>query len=259
MDSARRRTISVLIPAYNEVLNLEGSVADALTACGEFEDYEILIVNDGSTDGTDALAEQLAARLDHVRVIHHAKNRGFGAAYSTALAEARMSYFTFVPGDHEVAPESVKAIFGEVGKADIVVPFHATPWKRPFMRRLLTRISTDQVNLLFGWNLKYYQGPAVYPTELARALPRTVQGFYFATEMLVHALDAGYSFVEIGLTHQERAYGRSKAVAWTNAANAQLTILRLWWDIRVRRQNDVPRAIRTESTEPTGALEGANL
>jgi glycosyltransferase involved in cell wall biosynthesis len=259
VDSARSRTISVLIPAYNEALNLEGSVADALAACDDFEDHEILIVNDGSTDGTGELAERLAAQLEHVRVIHHTKNRGFGAAYSTALAEARMSYFTFVPGDHEVAPESVKAIFGQVGKADMVVPFHATPWKRPFMRRALTRISTDQVNLLFGWNLKYYQGPAVYPTELARALPRTVQGFYFATEMLVHALDAGYSFVEIGLTHQERSYGRSKAVAWTNAANAQWTILRLWWDIRVRRHNDVPRAIRTEPAEPTGALEGANL
>ncbi|MBV9582031.1 MAG: glycosyltransferase family 2 protein [Chloroflexi bacterium] len=256
MDSARRRTISVLIPAYNEALNLQGSVEDALAACTDFEDYEILIVNDGSTDNTGELAEQLAAQLNHVRVIHHPRNRGFGAAYSTALAEARMSYYTFVPGDHEVAPESVKAIFGAVGKADMVVPFHATPWKRPFLRRALTRISTDQVNLLFGWNLKYYQGPVVYPTELARALPRTVQGFYFATEMLVHALDAGYSYVEIGLTHQERSYGRSKAVAVSNATSAQWIILKLWWDIRVRRRNDVPRAIRSE---PTGALEGANL
>jgi len=256
VDSARRRTISVLIPAYNEALNLQGSVEDALAACTDFEDYEILIVNDGSTDNTGELAEQLAAQLNHVRVIHHPRNRGFGAAYSTALAEARMSYYTFVPGDHEVAPESVKAIFGAVGKADMVVPFHATPWKRPFLRRALTRISTDQVNLLFGWNLKYYQGPVVYPTELARALPRTVQGFYFATEMLVHALDAGYSYVEIGLTHQERSYGRSKAVAVSNATSAQWIILKLWWDIRVRRRNDVPRAIRSE---PTGALEGANL
>jgi dolichol-phosphate mannosyltransferase len=259
VDSARRRTISVLIPAYNEAQNLEGSVWDALAACCDFEDYEILIVNDGSTDGTGALAEQLATPLDHVRVIHHAKNRGFGAAYSTALAEARMSYFTFVPGDHEIAPESVKRIFGEVGTTDMVVPFHATPWKRPFVRRALTWISTTQVNLLFGWNLKYYQGPVVYPTKLARSLPRTTPGFYFATEMLAHALDAGYSYVEIGLTHHERTYGRSKAVAWSNAASAQWTIFKLWWHIRVRHQNDVPRAIPTEPTEPTGALEGANL
>jgi glycosyltransferase involved in cell wall biosynthesis len=244
------------VPAYNEEQNLEGSVADALAACSDFDDHEILIVNDGSADGTRALADQLAGTLDHVRAIHHARNRGFGAAYSTALAEARMSYFTFVPGDHEIAPESVKRIFDEVGKADMVVPFHATPWKRPFLRRALTWISTTQVDLLFGWNLKYFQGPVVYPTELARLLPRTTQGFYFATEMLVHALDAGYSYVEVGLTHHERTYGRSKAVAWSNAANAQSAIFKLWWRIRVRCQNDVPHA---RATEPTGALEGANL
>jgi len=258
VDSTRRRTISVLIPAYNEVRNLEGSVSDALAACSSFEDYEILIVDDGSTDGTGELAEQLAATLDHVRVIHHSRNRGFSAAYGTALADARMSYFTFVPGDHEVARESVMQIFGGVGDADMVVPFHATPWKRPLARRVLTWISTTQVNLLFGWKLKYYQGPVVYPTKLARSLPRTTSGFYFATEMLVHALDAGYSYVEIGLTHNERTYGRSKAVAWSNATGAQWAIFKLWWRVRVLRRNDAPRATPTEPIEPTGALEGAN-
>jgi hypothetical protein len=157
-----------------------------------------------------------------------------------------LEYFTFVPGDHEVAAESVIAIFGQVGKADMVVPYHGTPWKRPVLRRALTWIATTQVNVLFGWHLKYYQGPAVYPTALARALPRTVQGFYFATEMLVHALNAGYSFVEVGLTHQERSYGRSKAVAWSNALNAQLTILRLWWEIRIQHCSSVPRAVEPE-------------
>jgi hypothetical protein len=77
--------------------------------------------------------------------------------------------------------------------------------------------------------------------------------------MLVHALDAGHSYVEIGLTHNERTYGRSKAVAWSNAASAQWAIFRLWWQVRVLRRNGVPRATPTEPTEPTGVLEGANL
>jgi glycosyltransferase involved in cell wall biosynthesis len=254
MDSSLGRSVSVFIPAYNEERNLEGAVRDVLDACRDFEDYEVLIVDDGSTDGTGAVADRLAQVHPRVRVLHHAQNRGFGAAYGTALAEARMAYFTFVPGDHEVAPESVKAIFNAVGRADIVVPYHGTPWKRPFFRRGLTWIATTQVNVLFGWRLKYYQGPAVYPTELARLLPRTVSGFYFATEMLVHALAAGYSWVEVGLIHQERSYGRSKAVAWSNAVNAQWTIVRLWWDIRVRRQSKVPSVARPE---PGSILEGA--
>jgi dolichol-phosphate mannosyltransferase len=256
VPTSRANSISVLIPAYNETQNLEPAVLDVLEACRDLDDYEVLIVDDGSIDGTGELADRLSATLPHVRALHHSQNRGFGAAYGTALAEARMAYFTFVPGDHEIAPESVIAIFAEVGKADLVVPYHGTPWKRPFFRRALTWIATTQINLLFGWRLKYYQGPAVYPTELARLLPRTVQGFYFATEMLVHALAAGYSWVEVGLTHQERSYGRSKAVAWSNALNAQWTIVRLWWEIRVRRESKVPLAVAHTSET---VLEGAQL
>jgi dolichol-phosphate mannosyltransferase len=253
----RSRSISVLVPAYNELHNLEAAVRDVVEACQVLADYEILVVDDGSVDGTGELADRLATELPHVRVLHHEHNRGFGAAYGTALREARMAYYTFVPGDHEIAPESVADIFAAVGEADIVVPYHGTPWKRPFLRRALTWISTTELNVLFGWHLKYYQGPAVYPTELARELPRTVQGFYFATEMLVHALAAGYSWVEVGLTHQERAYGRSKAVSIVNAMKAELIILRLWFDIRIRRLRSVSPAVQREAA--VNMVKGAQL
>jgi dolichol-phosphate mannosyltransferase len=228
------RTLSVLIPAFNEAANLEGSVRDVLDAGRAVDEIEVLIVNDGSTDDTAAVAECLATDLPDVRVIHHPVNRGFGAAYATALQQARLNYFTFVPGDHEVALESVHAIFGAIGAADVVVPYHGTPWKRPWARRVLTWVCTTELNLLFGWRLRYYQGPAVYPTAIARQLPRTTRGFFFATEMLVNAIAAGCSYVEVGLTHQERAYGRSKAVALSNIIDAERTILRLWWNVRVR-------------------------
>jgi glycosyltransferase involved in cell wall biosynthesis len=257
MAVQRARSISVLVPAFNEQENLEASVLDVVKASQNLADYEILIVDDGSTDGSGELADRLASELPHVRALHHATNQGFGAAYGTALREARMAYFTFVPGDNEVALESVIDIFGAAGSADIVIPFHGTPWKRPFLRRALTWISTTELNVLFGWHLKYYQGPSVYPTELARELPRTVQGFYFATEMLVHALAAGYSWVEIGLTHQERAHGRSKAVSVMNALKAELIILRLWLDIRVRRVSNVAPAVQPEAS--VEMLEGAQL
>jgi glycosyltransferase involved in cell wall biosynthesis len=247
------RTISVLIPAYNEGRSLEGAVRDVVCAAADFEDYEILIVDDGSTDDTGAVADRLAQEIPAVNVIHHPHNLGFAAAYSSGLANARMSYFTFVPGDHEVTLDSVKNILAAVGTADLVIPYHATPWKRAWTRRVLTWIAVTQVNTLFGWHLRYYQGPTVYPTALARALPRTVRGFFYITEMLVHALDAGYSWVEVGLTHQERAYGRTKAVSGNAIVDAQRAILKLWWDVRVRRRRAVP-AVRHD---PCGTvLEG---
>lgn len=247
-----QRTLSVVVPAYNEARNLEGAVRDVVSAAAGFEDFELLIVDDGSTDGTGEVAERLAREIPQVTAIHHPRNLGFAAAYRTALARARTSYFTFVPGDHEVATESVRDIFAAVGSADLVIPYHATPWKRAWHRRLLTWICSTQLNWLFGWRLHYYQGPTVYPTALARTLPATVSGFFFVTEMLVAAVHAGYSWVEVGLRHQERAYGSSKAVALSNMVNAQRTILRLWWDIRVRSRRGIPRAGRDTAREVLG-------
>jgi dolichol-phosphate mannosyltransferase len=243
------RTMSVVVPAYNEMGNLEAAVLDVLHALRTFDDYEVIIVNDGSKDGTGAVADRLAETHQRVRAIHHERNKGFSASYQTGLQNARMSYFTFVPGDHEVALESVEGIFDAVGKADVVVPYHGTPWNRTWHRRVLTWICTTQLNVLFGYRLKYFQGPAVYPTQLARVLPNTTGGFFFATEMLVNALMMGYSWIEVPLIHHERTYGQSKAVKPSNIVNAQITIVRLWWTVRLRG-NIAARPILHPETRP---------
>jgi glycosyltransferase involved in cell wall biosynthesis len=243
------RTMSVVVPAYNEMGNLANAVQDVVHALRTFDDYEVIIVNDGSQDGTGEVADGLAATIDCVRVVHHEKNRGFSASYQTGLQHARMAYFTFVPGDHEVAAESVEEILNATGKADLVIPYHGTPWNRTWQRRMLTWICTTQLNVLFGRNLKYYQGPAVYPTQLARVLPINTGGFFFATEMLLNALLMGYSWIEVPLIHHERAYGQSKAVKPSNIVNAQMTILRLWWTLRVRG-GVAPRPRSVEESRP---------
>ncbi len=242
-----RRALSVVIPAYNEAGNLERAVQDVVRVVQDFDDYEILIVNDGSSDTTGQLADRLAREMPRVSAIHHPHNRGFAAAYRTGLAAAGMDYFTFVPGDNEIRPESVQQIFDAIGVADLVVPYHGNPEARTWPRRLLTWASTTEINLLFGWRLHYFQGPTVYPTALARALPATVPGFFFATEMLVHALAAGCTYVQVPLSHQERAYGRSKAVGLSKIIQAELAILQLWWKIRVKQFRAVPGNLRNPS------------
>jgi glycosyltransferase involved in cell wall biosynthesis len=237
-----RRTISVIIPAYNEARNLEAAVNTVIEAAGTFDDFEVLIVNDGSTDDTGEVAERLAAADPRLRVVHHGSNQGFAAAYGSGLARARMQYVTFAPGDNEIVGASLAEIFDAVGKADLVVPYHGTPWKRAFYRRILTWTCVTQINAFFGWHLHYFQGPTVYPTDVARVLPRTTRGFFFITEMLVYALAAGYTAVEVPLIHQERAYGRSNAVGLSKIVDAERTILHLWWQIRLlgRRVPVVP-------------------
>jgi len=227
--------VSLFVPAFNEAAHLEGAIADIASAAqAALDDYEILLVDDGSTDGTGPLADRLAQQRPKLRVIHQATNQGIAAGYTRALEVARFEYFGFLPGDREIEPTAIKNILAAVGTAEIVAPYHGNPQARQAYRRVLTVVSTTLVNGLFGLRLRYFQGPCVYPTALARALPKTAGGFYFLTQMLVHALCAGHTYVEVPLTHQDRAHGRSKAVSWRNIMRALRTIAVTWWAIRVR-------------------------
>jgi dolichol-phosphate mannosyltransferase len=232
----RRRRVSIFVPAYNEVAHLEGAIADiAAAAEAALDDYEILLVDDGSTDGTGPLADRLARQRPKLHVIHQPVNQGIAAGYARAADAARFEYVGFLPSDREIDPTSIKDILAAVGLADLVVPYHGNPRARHPYRRFLTGMSTGLVNRLFGLKVRYFQGPVVYPTALARALPKTAGGFYFVTQMLVHALCSGHTYVEVALFHQERAHGRSTAVSFRNIVKALRTIATLWWTIRVRR------------------------
>jgi dolichol-phosphate mannosyltransferase len=238
----RRRCVSIFVPAYNEVEQLEGAIADiAAAADAALEDYEILLVDDGSTDGTGPLADRLAERRPKLSVIHQETNQGIAAGYARAVAAASFEYFGFLPADREIEPGSIKSILAAVGTAEIVAPYHGNPQARQAYRRVLTYVSTGLVNRIFGLRMRYFQGPCVYPTEVARALPKTAGGFYFLTQMLVHALCAGHTYVEVPLMHQDRAHGRSKAVSWRNILRALRTIAGLWWAIRIRGQRRARR------------------
>lgn len=241
MDAARR--VSVFLPAYNEEDNLEGSVADIVWAAGQvLTEYEILIIDDGSTDGTGELAERLARDNPRIRAIHQPRNMGIAAGYERALDEAKLDHFSFLAADGEIARESVRDILASVGPADIVAPYHQNPKARQWHRRFLTWASTAVVNVLFGQHMHYYQGPCIYPVALARALPKTAGGFYFVTQMLIHALHAGYTYVEVGLTHVDRTHGRSKAVSVKNILKALRAIAQTWWAIYVRGESVARRA-----------------
>lgn len=229
--------VSVFLPAFNEVDNLEGAVEDVVWAASQvLDDYEILIIDDGSTDGTGDLADRLARANPRIRAIHQPRNMGIARAYERALAEARLDHFSFLASDGEIARESVREILGSVGRADIVAPYHQNAHARGLHRRLLTWASTALVNRLFGLRMHYYQGPCIYPVALARSLPKSAGGFYFLTQMLIHALHAGYSYVEVGLTHVDRTHGRSKAVSIKNILKALRAIGQTWWAIHVRRE-----------------------
>ena len=101
-------SLTIVVPAFNEEANLlpviRRTVA-TLDAAGWAGKYEIIVVNDGSRDGTGSAADDLARSLSTVKVVHHAVNQGFGAALQSGYAKAVGTYATVIPADGEVEVE----------------------------------------------------------------------------------------------------------------------------------------------------------
>ena len=231
------RSISVFIPAFNEEKNLEPTVArliEALTVT--VEDYEIIIVDDGSSDGTGAVADSLAAKNSAIRALHNSRNMGLGYCFTQGYREARNNFFVYIPGDNTWPYRSFVELFGNLGRADIITSYAINTDVRPFGRRVVSRLYTKVLNLLFGRHLQYFNGLTIYPVEFLRRTPATTFGFGFQAEVLLKALNLGLSYIEVGLPIDARTAGGSKAVTPSNILSVLSTVVRVFYDLRIMRR-----------------------
>jgi dolichol-phosphate mannosyltransferase len=208
----------VIIPTYNERENVGPIVARVRTSV---PGAEILIVDDASPDGTGELADQIAAADDRVHVLHRTNKNGLGAAYLDAFAWGRARGFELLvqlDADGSHLPEQLPALLAAADTADVVMGSRWIPGGRvenwPWHRRMLSRGGSLYSRLL----LKLPQhdvtgGYRVYSTSaLERMQLGSVDslGYCFQIDMLLHAVRARLTVVEIPITFVERTMGSSK-------------------------------------------------
>lgn len=243
-------TISVIIPAYNEEGHVQGTVEQVVAALGDrFDDYEIIVVDDGSKDRTGEIAEKLAASNSHVRVLHNSPNMGFGYSYRRAVGEARNDYVAFFPGDDAIAAKHMAQVFALTGTADIISHFTSNLEVRLPSRRVISRIYTGMMNLLFGLRLRYFNGPTIHRREVIQAVKISTYGFAFLSEIMVRLVRSGHSVRQIGTPIRERVQGSSKAFRPKNVVTVLKTVCSLFWDVRVASRSQYRQVGRIEVSE----------
>ena len=230
-------SLSVIVPAYNEERNLADTVAAVRREIApNFPDYEVIVVDDGSTDSTPAVADGLAAADPRVRALHQA-NRGLGGAYFRGVSDARKDYVLMVPGDNEVCLEGMRGMWPLVGTVDMVLSYTSNPEVRPWRRRAWTRFGTWGMNLLYGVDLRYFNGCSVQRAALLRTIRVENDGFLYQAELLVRLLRKGATYAEVGIPIRLRPSGKSKVMRPRNVWSVLSTIVRLSWTTRFGRNS----------------------
>lgn len=229
-----QHSVSILVTAYNEDVVVELVVREIWPIAEQMlATYEIILLDDGSTDQTGPIMDRLAHELKDTRVIHNRPNLGFGASYMRGVSEARHDYIMLVCGDNGLPAPNLPVLINEIGSADIIVPYMRNLHliKTPF-RYFISRAYTMFLNLVSGFRLKYYNGLAVHRRELVYGVPVKSTGFGFQAELLIKLLKSGCSYVEIGLDGASKEQQRSGALRPRNVLNVIGTCVMLLREIR---------------------------
>ncbi len=228
--------ISFLIPAYNEEQHLKITVEESIRVLTESgRDFEIIVVDDGSTDRTGKIAEELAGTHSCVRVFHNGVNRGFGETCRKGIREARGQYIGWVSADTTWEPDGLKQAVNTLGQADVITAYYTNVHDRSWLRRIISRSFTVFMNLLFGLQLHYFNGGCFHRADLIKPLELRSAGLTLWAEALIRLLKKGHSCREIGIYNPPRQQGRSKAFSFRNMFGTLGIIIILIRDIHFTR------------------------
>jgi dolichol-phosphate mannosyltransferase len=237
-----RHSTSFVIPALNEEDVVEEVVrAVWKTVSHRLTTFELILIDDGSSDQTGQIMDRLASELQCVRVIHNVTNLGLGAAYQRGVREAKLDHVMMLCGDGGLPAASLPAIIEKIGTADIVVPYMTNLAEiKTSMRYLISRTYTNLLNLLSGHRLRYYNGLPVHRRVLLEQITITSSGFGFQGEILVKLLKSGCSHVQVGVLGAETT-NKTSIFRVRNVFSVTATLLKLLFElVRFRRLEVVP-------------------
>lgn len=240
-----RRQLTLVMPAYNEASGIQTAVAEAHEALAGLDyEFEIVVVDDGSTDDTAARVRDVAELRPAVRLVGHVVNRGYGAALRTGFESARFPLVAFTDADGQFHLDDLERLVPLTDLHPVVVGYRIDrqdPWRRRFyswgynkLVRLLLATGVRDCDCA----LKVFRREA-----LPHLLPET-DGFFVNAEMLCKARRLGLSVAEVGVRHRPRRHGASK-VSLADVPRTLRQLIPFWWSRVLWSRRPEPLALPT--------------
>lgn len=228
-------SLTVAIPALNEERNIENAVRSVLGAAEKVPDLgvEILVVDDGSTDGTAEIVKSLTRAHANVRLIQNPTNLGLGASIRRAIHAATSDKFLFIPGDNDIPAATLETLFRYAYAADVVMCYFLNDECRGRRRYFLSGLFKVIYSTTFGLYVQYINGPAVYPTAKLCQLQLHSTRFSIVAEINVKLLRQGVTFLEVPSNRQVGLDG-STSSSLRNLGETVRVYLQLLGDVFVR-------------------------
>ena len=227
------KELSVFFPAFNEEKNLFNTVSRAREVLlANFSDWEIIIVNDGSSDLTEAITKKLESLDPRIKSVTHPKNLGYGAAFRSGVYNCRFNWIAFNDSDGQFDFSEITNLvkIQAESQADMVVGYYL---KRSvhYYRKVNTYLWQTVVRLLFGLSIRDIDcGFKLFSKKVIEAIPslESERGAFISTELLVKAKKSGFKIVEVGVRHYPRISGVGTGANLNVITKSFVDLFRLW-------------------------------
>lgn len=231
-DDKGKYSISVFFPCYNEVETLEALVRKSLDVLdGVSDDHEVIIVDDGSSDGTADLADKLAGEFEAVRVVHHEVNTGYGGALQSGFKAAAKELVFYTDGDSQFDIGEIADILPLIDDADIVSCYRLNR-QEGVVRKLNAWCWGKLVCLVFAMRLRDIDCAfKLYRREIFDNITMQSTGALIDAEILARAKRKGYRIVQKGVKHYPRTAGSSSGANLSVILKAFRELFKLRRDI----------------------------
>ncbi|KPL25117.1 MAG: glycosyl transferase [Anaerolineae bacterium SM23_84] len=242
------KSISVFFPAYNDGGTIASMVLTALMTVRELaDDYEIIVVNDGSADYTPQILDELARVHKEVRVIHHEQNKGYGGALRTGFSSATKELIFYTDGDAQYDARELKVLYPALAEGVDMVNGYKISRSDPWYRTVIGRIYHWTVKLAFGLHLRDVDCDfRLMRRSIFDRVHLQSDSGVICVEMMKKIQDAGFVISEAPVHHYHRVYGRSQFFNFGRLFRVGRDLVKLWLELVLW-----PRLGRTATSQNT--------
>jgi glycosyltransferase involved in cell wall biosynthesis len=237
--SAEKPGLSIFFPAYNDAGTIASlAIVAHMTARLLTDDYEVIVVEDGSPDHTGELLDEMARHFPWLKVVHHEKNRGYGGALRTGFLTASKELVFYTDGDAQYDPREMAQLWEAFSPDVDFVNGYKISRNDPVHRIVIGRVYHWFVKLAFGLRLRDVDCDfRLMRRSVFEKVRLTRSSGVICVELMKKVQDHGFRLAEVPVHHFHRSYGKSQFFNFPRVARTLADLARLWWQLVVRREH----------------------